>query len=119
MNLVKQAETDLNFTLEDKDTGFGIALTFKDEQLNTYDVNVQTTDIGFFIDPLTGQGVDARQVEVSVRISTLNSQGAGYPNKNWTVEYTDTNNKTWTMSIFKVRPDRKLGIYNLLLEVNK
>lgn len=119
MNLIEQAEKDLEFTLEDSGNGFGIDLIFYDGELNEYPLTVQTTDIGFFIDPQSGVGIAGRQIEVTLRISSLELLGGGLPNKPWKADYIDTNGKTWKMSIQQNRPDRKLGIYNLLLEAFK
>jgi hypothetical protein len=122
MNLVAQAEQDLTFTLEDKNNGFGIELTFFDGRVDEDDAPIsnkiicQTTDIGYFIDPQTGCGVAGRQVELTCRISRLDNLGYSYPKKNWIIEYKDTNNNTYNLSIQQVRPDRKLGVYNLLVE---
>jgi hypothetical protein len=119
MNLVTQAEADLSFTLEDKDNGFGVAITLIDELANSYEVNAQTTDVGFFIDPTTGEGVAGRQVTITVRISTLSDLGGGYPTKQWTALYTDTNGNAWTLKVQQNRPDRKLGVYNIIMEAFK
>jgi hypothetical protein len=119
MNLVTQAEADLQYILEDVETGFGVALTLIDAGNVNYPVNCQTTDVGFFVDPKTGEGVFGRQIEITVRISTLSGLGGGYPNKTWKALYTDTNGNTLTLKVQQNRPDRKLGVYNLLLEVFK
>jgi len=119
MNIVEQAEKDLSFTLEDINNGFGVALTFIDGELNEYPVAVQTTDVGFFIDPQTGVGVAGRQVEITVRIKTLTDLGAGYPSKSWTALYTDTNGNAWKLKVQQPRPDRKLGVYNIIMEAYK
>lgn len=116
MNLAQQAEADLSFTLEDVDNGFGVALTLTDDSSVDYAISVQTTDIGFFMDPETGIGVAGRTVEVVVRISTLAGLGGGYPSKDWTGQYTDTNGSTWAFAVQKNEPDRKLGVYKLTLE---
>lgn len=116
MNLNVIAESDLSFTLEDSINGFGVTLIFIDGELNRYQLNTQTLDIGFFIDPQTGVAVAGRQIEITMRISTLNTLGGGYPGKSWSVEYIDTNGQTWNLKVIENRPDRKLGVYNMLLE---
>lgn len=115
MNLNALAESDLATTLEDVDTGFGVALILNDGTTD-YPLNAQTTDIGFFIDPETGIGVAGRTVEITVRISTLTGLGGGEPKKTWTGSYTDTNGNSWNFGVQQGRPDRKLGIYNILIE---
>jgi hypothetical protein len=122
MNLIQQAELDLAFTLEDKTNGFGVELSFFDGSLDDDDdpierkIVCQTTDIGYFLDPQAGIGIAGRQVEITCRISTLDNFNMTYPKKSWTIGYVDTNDKTWVLSIQQVRPDRKLGVYNLVLE---
>jgi len=115
MNLNALAEADLETTLEDVDSGFGVALLLNDGTTD-FNLNAQTTDIGFFIDPETGIGVAGRTVEITIRISTLTGLGGGIPAKTWTGSYTDTNGNTWNFGVQQVRPDRKLGIYNILIE---
>lgn len=115
MNLSEQAETDLEFTLEDSITGFGIALILNDGTKD-YPLNCQTTDIGFFIDPETGIGVTGRTTEITARISTLTGLGGGIPAKSWTGQYIDTNGNIWNFGIQQNRSDRKLGVYNILIE---
>lgn len=116
MNLNQIAESDLSFTLEDVDDGFGVDIILYDKSNTSYDVVMQTNDIGFFIDLESGLGMHSRQVEIHGRISTIETKANDLPSKNWTVDYVDSNNKTWSCSITNVIPDRKLGIYRLILE---
>ena len=119
MNIIEQAEADLEFTLEDAENGFGVQLTLIDESENNYFITAKTNDVGFFIDPTTGVGVAGRRVSIDVRISTLNNQGAGIPSKKWKALYTSTNLVTWTMSVEQLQTDNTLGLYKLILEVFK
>ncbi len=129
MNLVEQAEADLSFTLEDKDTGFGISVVLIDGSGTRYgeadELIVQSTDIGFRIDPQTGVLIVGRTVEINLRLSTLLTVTGGLlPGKitgsEWKAELTNTqtDNQLWT---FVVREgafvDRKLGIYKLTLDI--
>lgn len=116
MNLNDIAESDLEFTLEDSENGFGVNVILYDLNDNEYNATLQTTDIGFFIDLQSGVGVQSRQVEVHGRISTIETAAADLPCKNWRIDYVDTNGKTWSCSIVNVIPDRKLGIYRMILE---
>lgn len=116
MNLIDLAESDLETTLEDVDNGFGWSITLNDGSTD-YPVNGQTSDIGFFVDPQTGEGIQSRRVEISVRISTLAELSAGIPTKGWTAVFNDTNGNSWTLVIIHNIIDRKLGIYNLTAEI--
>lgn len=115
MNLVQQAESDLEFTLEDEENGFGVALTFYDSFGKSVEINCQTTDISYFIDPETGQGVSSRTVEISGRITTFENNSIT-PAKGDIVRYYDTAGNELKSSIKQIMPDRKIGIYKIILE---
>jgi len=115
MNLNEIAEADLSFTLEDSENGFGVDLTLKDLNDNEYPVSLQTNDISFFIDLQSGASVYSRQVELNGRISTITALASDLPAKNWKVDYIDTNGVSWSAIVVNISPDRKLGIYKLIL----
>ena len=116
MNILEQAESDLSFVLEDSKTGFGVDIVLKDNVGGVFPVVGQTNDIGFFIDPQSGVGVAGRNVNVTVRISTLTGLGGGIPTKKWIVEYTGKDGNTYKSRVQQVKPDRHLGVYNMILE---
>lgn len=122
MNLVEQAEADLSFTLEDKTSGFGISVVLIDPSNNRFGENdeliVQSTDIGFGIDPQTGVLMDGGTAEINLRLSTLISVvGATLPGKGWKVElnHEETENITRTYELRDKFVDRKLGIFKMAL----
>jgi len=118
MNLNEIAESDLDFTLEDVETGFGISLTFYNSFGLPIVIECQTTDISYFIDPETGHGVRSRSVEISGRITTFNSNHIA-PNKGDTVRYYDTAGVEYKSCIQQIMPDRKIGIYKIILEAKE
>ena len=122
MNLVEQAETDLGFTLEDKSTGFGISIVLIDLSNNRYGENdeliVQSTDIGFGIDPQTGVLMDGGTAEINLRLSTLLTVTSGVlPEKGWKAEITNekTDSQLYTFELRDKFVDRKLGIFKMAL----
>ena len=122
MNLVEQAETDLSFTLEDKDTGFGISIVLIDKSGTRYgesdELIVQSTDIGFGIDPQTGVLMDGGTAEINLRLSTLLTVTSGvFPEKGWKVEINnvETENVNRTFELRDKFVDRKLGIFKMAL----
>ncbi len=122
MNLVEQAEADLSFTLEDKDSGFGISVVLIDTSGTRYgdagELIVQSTDIGFGIDPQTGVLMDGGTAEINLRLSTLISVvGSTLPGKGWKVEinHEDTEDITRTYELRDKFVDRKLGIFKMAL----
>lgn len=121
MNLVEQAEKDLSFTLEDKDSGFAVDVILIDPNDVEYPVTGQTTDISFFIDPGSGVGLRGRYGEITLRLSTLNSAGAEIPQKStkWRMKTTDVNNVDHQFSVEIADVDRKLGIVRIKVELFK
>ena len=122
MNIAAQAELDLSFTLEDSENGFGISFTLVDPDKNEYEMTGQTTDIGFFIDPGTGIGVNDRQAEIIFRLSSfVSAGGSAYPNNatGWFIKNVSVNGiETSTDYSIKMGPvDRKLGIMKLICGV--
>lgn len=115
MNLNEIAEQDLNFTLEDTESGFGVDLIFYDLESNEVEISCSTTDISFFIDPQTGMNISNRQVEITCRITTMNSNNVT-PKQDDIVLYRDTIGVDFKTCIKDVMPDRKIGIYKILLE---
>ena len=122
MNLVEQAEKDLGFTLEDKSTGFGIAIVLIDKSGTRYGENdeliVQSTDIGFGIDPQTGVLMEGGTAEINLRLSTLLTVTSGVlPEKGWKAEITNvkTDNQLFTFELRDKFVDRKIGIFKMAL----
>ena len=122
MNIVEQAEADLSFTLEDKTSGFGISVVLIDPSNNRFGENdeliVQSTDIGFGIDPQTGVLIDGGTAEINLRLSTLLTVTSGVlPEKGWKVEINnvETENVNRTFELRDKFVDRKLGIFKMAL----
>lgn len=122
MNIVEQAEIDLSFTLEDESTGFGISVVLIDTSGTRYgddgELIVQSTDIGFGIDPQTGVLMDGGTAEVNIRLSTLISVvGSALPEKGWKAEITNTktDNQLFTFELRNKFVDRRVGIFKMAL----
>jgi len=119
MNLIEQAESDLSFTLEDSVNGFGVALQFQNNLKAYVPVVCQTTDIGFFQDMNTGEGVLARTVECVFRLSTMITLSIPYPTKSTIVKYVTTAGVESDLKVQGIMPDRKLGVVKLVFEAVK
>ena len=128
MNLRKQLETDLAFTLEDGVNGFGwpITLTDPSEEVDSFVGN--SVDIAQLIDPDTGQAVSGRLASVALRISSINAAEniTGLPvgivksdEKPWLVGFESINEVAYTFKVVQSNPDRMLGIITLILEAYK
>jgi hypothetical protein len=120
MNIVEQAEADLSFTLEDKDSGCGISVVLIDTSGVRYGENdeliVQSTDIGFSIDPQTGVNMEGGTSEINLRLTTLLSVVGVLPAKGWKAELNHpTENITRTYELRDKFVDRKIGIFKMAL----
>ena len=118
MNIIEIVESDLAFTLEDTKTGFGVSLTFYTAVGLPVAIPCQTTDISYFVDPETGVGVQSRTVEITGRITTFDSNDIS-PAKDDIVKYYDTKKTEYKTCIKKIMPDRKLGVYKIILEARE
>lgn len=124
MNIVEQAEKDLAFTLEDSTNGFGIEIVLiapdNTEYGNNGELIGQTTDIGFSIDPQTGQLLIGRTAEINFRLSTILSVLGSLPKRGWkakmTNQFTDNAETLFTLREGPV-VDRKLGIFKMFLNI--
>jgi hypothetical protein len=123
MNLLDQAEQDLNITVEDKVGGFGRSVILVDKVGTRYgdsdELIAKVQDIGFFIDPGNDVGVQARTVWIELRLSTIISVLGGIPKTNdgWEIIVADSSGNNWSFAIEMVSPDRTLGLvkFHLLL----
>lgn len=118
MNLNEIAESDLEITLEDNLTGFGVSLVFYTSFGLPKTIVCNTTDISYFIDPETGQGVESRTVEITGRITTFESNDVS-PAKGSIVKYYDTAGIEYKSCVQHIMPDRKLGVYKMILEARE
>lgn len=117
MNLIDQASQDLNFTLEDQENGFGTPVVLTDENNVTYNLNCQTTDIGFFIDPGTGVGMSGRTGEINFSLASLHEQGGAIPKKGWKFRLVSVNDATYNFTVQTVDVDRKIGLVKITIGV--
>ncbi len=121
MNLVRQAEEDLSFTLEDKTSGFGVKIVLIALDGTRYGDNDEligkTTDIGFRIDPQTGTLIVGRTAEVDLRLSTVLGCVGEIPSRGWKVEMT-SGEQSWTFTLREgTADDRKMGIFKMVLSM--
>lgn len=121
MNLVRQAEEDLSFTLEDKTSGFGVKIVLIALDGTRYgdddELIGKTTDIGFRIDPQTGSLVVGRMAEVDLRLSTVLDCVGEIPSRGWKVEMT-SGEQSWTFTLREgTADDRKMGLFKMVLNM--
>jgi len=125
MNLRELAEHDLSLTLEDSVHGFGWNIEVTDPDGNTKSMIGQSGDIGFEIDPNTGQIVSGRFAHVSLRISSFDglsglprgvADNSGNP---WKFKFNDVNENEYVYICQESMPDRTLGIVTCALEAYK
>jgi hypothetical protein len=123
MGLRSTAESDLEFILEDADTGFGWNITMTNPAGITADLVGFSDDISQVIDPDTGQAVSGRLASVALRITSLALAGLGLPQaiagtagKPWLVTFDSISGETFTFKVAQSNPDRALGVVTCVLE---
>ena len=118
MNIRDIAESDLSFILEDSVNGFGIEFKLVGPDQTEYNLTGSYTDIGVFIDPQTGVGVDGSYQEIVFRISSFVSQGGTvYPDRDlWHIENVKVNGIKVIESygIASVQTDKTLGVIKII-----
>lgn len=122
MGLREIAESDLGKILEDPDY-FGWDVSIIDPSGKTDSLIGFSGDIGFMIDPDTGQSISGRYAEVNLRISTLFSKGFTLPrgisdpnSRPWVITFNDLYGNAHTFKVFRSMPDRTLGFITCVLE---
>jgi len=118
VSLRQQAELDLEQTLEDpSDFGWPITVTNPAGASST-GINGRSSDIGFLIDPDTGQAVTGRRATVTIRTKRLIDQGLGTPKnepdvmvKPWLIEFDDIHGTgPHKFAVHRAFPDAALGV---------
>lgn len=123
MSLREQAAADLQAILEDAASGFGWSVSVKTPAGTTVSLTGFSTDIGFTIDPDTGQAVSGRRASVALPIARLTALGVGLPravaessSKPWLVTFEDIGGTSHTFKVVETMPDRAIGCVTCLLE---
>ncbi len=119
MGLRELAELDLALTLEDAVNGFGFSITVTDLSGVSADFTGQSSDIRFFIDPETGQGVASNKAHVALRKSTLEASALTIPNsgmlKGFKIDFKSINGFAYKYVVQETWPDKTLGMITCLL----
>lgn len=120
MDLRELAETDLSQTLEED----GQTVTVTSPEGHTATVSGTVNDINLLIDPETGVPVNGRNINASLRLSTLRAEGMGIPKGvgdtqrlPWVLEYTPSTGVAIRTKVLAATPDRTLGTVLLRLEL--
>ncbi len=114
MNLIDQAEQDLSFTLEDKENGFGQVFTVENSVGVWVEITCKSSDISYFVDLQTEAPVDSRQVNISVRMSTLESLNIPTVTEETIFKFGEYPHK-----VQRIYPDKTRGVLDLDLEAFK
>lgn len=111
MNLRDRAEADLEYLLEDSESGFASEITFTIPAVDVYTdpvvvkVNGIVNRIGVYIDQDTGLSVQGDTSAITVRLSSLPSE----PKQSWLVSFSDITGNIITGKILKPMLDKTLG----------
>ena len=123
-NLRTKAASDLSFTLQDNENGFGWPMIIEDNQSNVIGNDVddpfygQVGRVHFFIDPDTGVGVEGNFAHVAARMSDLIDAGMDVDNggKGWFVTTADINGGVRSYSVKLMTPDHTIGLLTIICD---
>ena len=118
MSLRQLAENDLSTIMENPlDFGWAVTIIDPDGVTNASPIYGNCGDIGQVIDPDLGVAVSGRKAYLTLRLSTLTTQGLGIPvkiadrtKKPWRVTFNDVNGASYTFNVIDSAPDRVLGV---------
>jgi hypothetical protein len=123
MGLRQQAAADLKTIVEDAAGGFGWPITITSPADVTAALTGLATDIGYTIDPQTGQAVVGRKASVALAIASLTAAGLDMPHgigdsarKPWRVVVADVAGTVFTFKVTDALPDRAAGVVVCILE---
>ena len=109
MGLREQARDDLDFTVGDRETGFGWDITVTRPDGDTLDLVALQSDIAETIDPETGIAILGRSAHVAIKIQDFLDQA---PPWEIPVVITDPEKRPWKVDTWsahfdvRVRPSR-------------
>lgn len=118
MNLNALAEQDLAFTMEDTENGFARDFVLADTGGEKYALAGIVNDIGFTFDT-EGNAISTRAVTISYRLSRLVDTNGDYlrPATGWTATWRDMSGREQLANVRDFRPDRRIGIGLLILDL--
>lgn len=113
VNLRQIAQRDVKRILEGEAS---IELTITDPAGNAGTLRGWSNDIGFLIDPDTGQAVSGRHATIAVSMLSLREQGLANPTgiedrdkKPWLVQVANEFGESFTFAVQASQPDRTMG----------
>jgi hypothetical protein len=117
MNLRDRAAADSKDILEDiSGAGPSFILFSKDGQ--QYPVAGNYGDIGYLLNPATGEPIQGRTIEAAYSMETLRLQTEREPEMGWRFSCYDLTGKETNLFIVRYEPDRTIGIARIKLAVN-
>jgi hypothetical protein len=122
MGLLETAAADLHEILSDDVGGFAVPIKVVDPSNRKATINGLATDIGFTINPDTGQAVAGQKISIALPLRALKAAGLGEPigisasdSRFWKVTLTMPTGGEHTYKITSTMPDR-LGCIVCFLE---
>lgn len=122
MGLLETAAADLAEILSDDVGGFAVPIKVVNPDNRKATIKGFATDIGFTINPDTGQPVAGQKISIALPLRALNAAGLGEPSgiadsnsRFWMVTFTLPTGGEHTYKIASTMPD-KLGVIVCFLE---
>lgn len=119
MSLRDRAAADLPVLFE----ADGEYVTVTDQSNASAVIKAITQDIGYLLDPETGQGFASRRASVALPMAALRAAGMGDPvgtsdtsRRPWVVAVTDSDGTVRRFKVTESHPDDTIGLVTCLLE---
>jgi hypothetical protein len=117
MNLRDRAADDSKEILGDI-SGAGTSFILYSRDGEQYPVVGSYGDIGYLLNPATGEAIQGRTIEAAYSMETLRLQTEREPEKGWRFSCFDLTGKETNLFIVRYEPDRTIGIARIKLAVN-
>ena len=117
MNVRELAETDLQYTLENKNAS-GTPYILISPDGTEYTVTGTVGDIALLYEPVAGEITRNRSIICTCRILTLSEQTELVPERGWKAIVKYLHGKAVNLFVRGNDPDRMLGTYRMVMELN-
>jgi hypothetical protein len=117
LNIRERAAADLKNILEN-DGGAGTSFTLESPDGQSYILSGVYGDIGYLIDPATGEPVQGRTIEAAYSMATLRLQTERVPEKGWRFICFNLNGDQIRLFVKRYEPDNTVGTARIKMGLN-
>ncbi|GHU66648.1 hypothetical protein FACS189447_07960 [Spirochaetia bacterium] len=117
MNLIQRAAADARKILENEN-GAGTSFILSTKENEQYPVTGSYGDIGYLLNPQTGEAIQGRTIQAAYSMKSLREQTEREPEIGWRFTCFDLSGEQTDLFITRYEPDRTIGVARLRLALN-